>query len=505
MMERRRLFALPVRRALPARRALSVPPAALAMLAALALTAASARAQRPLTLQQSIDLAQRQGLQARAAESSRDAARRRDRAFTARRLPQLSLTGDLPVYNRSIIEVLQPDGSTEFRAQRQTNAALNLQMSQRLPVTGGSFFISSALSRLEVNGERDIRNYSSTPLSVGIRQDILRPNAFKWDGREQDLRSEAAERQYLEAREDVAIAVTQSFFDLYTARLDLQNATRNAAVNDTLYTLNKGRFEVGTIGENDLLQSELALLRSRNALDAARLEQQRAAAALRLLLNLGPAEPFAIAASTTVPQFQPDTLVAVTEARRNRALGSEAELQEVQSRRRLAEARLNNGLGATVQASYGFNATGTDARAAYSNLLEARQFTLSVEVPLLQWGLRKESIQAARADQDRVRSESRAALDAAAQEAHFAVLELLQARSTLALSAKADTVAGRRFDVAYNRYVIGRIDIDNLYFAQGEKDQAVAQFVQALRGYWVAYYRLRRVTLFDFETGQPLR
>ncbi len=64
---------------------------------------------------------------------------------------------------------------------------------------------------------------------------------------------------------------------------------------------------------------------------------------------------------------------------------------------------------------------------------------------------------------------------------------------------------GRRFDVAYNRYVIGRIDIDNLYFAQGEKDQAVAQFVQALRGYWVAYYRLRRVTLYDFETGQPLR
>ncbi|MBK8058423.1 MAG: hypothetical protein IPK33_11300 [Gemmatimonadetes bacterium] len=101
----------------------------------------------------------------------------------------MSLAGDLPVYNRSIIEVLQPDGSTEFRAQRQTNAALNLQMSQRLPVTGGSFFISSALSRLEVNGERDIRNYSSTPLSVGIRQDILRPNAFKWDGREQDLRS----------------------------------------------------------------------------------------------------------------------------------------------------------------------------------------------------------------------------------------------------------------------------------------------------------------------------
>jgi len=58
--------------------------------------------------------------------------------------------------------------------------------------------------------------------------------------------------------------------------------------------------------------------------------------------------------------------------------------------------------------------------------------------------------------------------------------------------------------VALNRYVIGRIAIDNLYVAQAEKDGALAQFVQSLRGYWQAYYRLRRLTLFDFATGQPL-
>ncbi len=56
-----------------------------------------------------------------------------------------------------------------------------------------------------------------------------------------------------------------AFSDYYTATLGLDNALTNAAVNDTLYTLNKGRLEVGKIGENDLLQSELALLRARFA------------------------------------------------------------------------------------------------------------------------------------------------------------------------------------------------------------------------------------------------
>jgi outer membrane protein TolC len=66
-------------------------------------------------------------------------------------------------------------------------------------------------------------------------------------------------------------------------------------------------------------------------------------------------------------------------------------------------------------------------------------------------------------------------------------------------------VADKRFEVAYNRYVIGRITIDNLYLAQNEKDQALTQFVQALRGYWRAYYELRRATLYDFEAGRPIR
>jgi outer membrane protein TolC len=53
--------------------------------------------------------------------------------------------------------------------------------------------------------------------------------------------------------------------------------------------------------------------------------------------------------------------------------------------------------------------------------------------------------------------------------------------------------------------VIGRITIDNLYIAQSEKDQALQGFVQALRAYWVAYYQLRKLTLYDFERKEPIR
>ncbi len=461
-------------------------------------------AQQPMTLQRAIELAQQQGYQAEAAKATRDGARFRDQAFYSRLLPQLSLTGTLPQYNRAIIQAPQPDGSTLFRSQNQTSADLSATVTQRLPFTGGDLSLSSSLTRLTVSGDSPLRLWSSTPFSLSIRQPIFRPNLLAWDRRERPVRSELSERQYREAKEDIALQTTGLFFDAYAAKVALANATTNVAVNDTLYTLNKGRFEVGKIGENDLLQSELALLRSRTSLDGARLEYDRALAALRMALNLGAGLPLEITVPTTVPIVEADTARAVQQALANRASASDAALQEVQADRRVTEARLNNGIGATVNARFGYNATAPNVDLAYSNLLEARQFSVFLELPLLQWGSRKEEIGAAMADRKRVAALSRSTREQTAQEAHFAALQLAQARRNLALSAKADTVAGKRFEVAYNRYVIGRIALDNLFLAQSEKDQALNQFVQALRGYWTAHYRLRRLTLFDFATNQPI-
>jgi outer membrane protein TolC len=473
--------------------------------ATLFLASAEAGAQQPITLQQAVELAQRNGLQAQAAASTRDAALLRDRAFGARLLPQMSLSGNVPRYNRSIIPVTQPDGSTLFRPQQETNSDLSMVVSQRLPITGGMLTVSSRLAQLRRSGSQSFETWNSSPFSVSLSQPILRSNSLAWDGREQGLRTSVAERQYIEAREDIALQTATAFFDFYSAKVTLTNAINNAATNDTLFRLNEGRYEVGKIGENDLLQSEMALLRSRTVLDGARLEHDRTEAALRLALNLAPGTPLQITVDASAPDFEADTTLAVTHALRNRSQILDLELQDVQARRRLDEAQRNSGIGATVEATYGYNATAPERDLVYRDLQNAQQLRVGVQVPLITWGARTADAQAAEAERSRVALSSRATREQIEQEAHFAALQLAQSRRQLALAAKADTVAAKRFEVAYNRYVIGRIGMDNLYLAQNEKDQARQQFVQSLRGFWQAYYRLRRLTLFDFEAGRQLR
>jgi outer membrane protein TolC len=235
------------------------------------------------------------------------------------------------------------------------------------------------------------------------------------------------------------------------------------------------------------------------------LEHDRTLAALRLILSLRPNEPLDVVVTDSVPQFEADTLMAVQQALRNRAAITDLRLQDVQARRRISESRLNNGPNAMLTASYGYNATANEMNLAYRDLANAQQLSLGVSVPLMRWGANSAEVQAARADLDRVTSNSTLAREQVSQEAHFAALQLAQSRRQLLLSAKSDTVARKRFEVAYNRYVIGRIPIDNLVVAQNDKDQALLAYVQSLRSYWQAYYRLRKLTLYDFEKGGVIR
>lgn len=358
---------------------------------------------------------------------------------------------------------------------------------------------------MNVLGQQELRLWRSTPLQLGVRQQIFRLNTQAWDNKEQDVRADAAEQQFLEARESISQQTAALYFDLFAAQTALANALGNANVNDTLFTLNKGRYEVGRIGENDLLQSELAVLRSQNAVQSARLDEQRAAAALRLQLGYPSSAPLVLQVSNTVPEISVDTALAMREALQNAAQLRDADLQMIQQNRRVAEARRNTGFGATVSASVGFNQTAENFNEAYKSPLQSQQFAVGVEMPLVQWGARKAQIQAAVADRERVETDVRVLRERRALDARFAALELEQAGRQLITAAKADTVGAKRFEVTRNRYTIGRIDISNLYIAQVEKDQALEAYVRALRGYWDAYYRVRRLTLYDFERGARIR
>jgi outer membrane protein TolC len=466
--------------------------------------AAPAQDAKPLTLQDAIEMAQQQGPLAQVARSSRDVARWRDRAFNARLLPQLFLRGDAANLNHGINPITLPDGSTQFIGQSQNQSSLTLGFSQAIPLTGGVISVGSQVSRIDLFGADGRKYYQTSPVVVSLQQDLFRPRTVVWDERVQSVSARVAERGYLEAREDVAGNTADAFFNLYAQQVTLANASKNVAVNDTLFTLNKGRYEVGKIGENDLLKSELALLRARAAVDDARLARDRAEAALRRLIAYPEGKPLAIVTPDSIPIIDADPDVAVKQALKNSSTMELNQLDDVQARRGVGLARANNRFNAQIAASAGFNQTAQAFGQAYQSPLGKQSLTVGINLPMLQWGAGHADVEQAKSNSERVGANNKSRKDALEEDARFSAFAVQQAQRNVLIAAKADSVADRQFEVARNRYSIGKITNDVLYIAQNEKDAAVLAYVQALRNYWTSYYHLRRVTLYDFALKREM-
>lgn len=471
---------------------------------ALLVCASGLAAQQPLTLQDAIEMAQKQGPSAQIARSVRDAARSRNDAFNSGLLPQIMLTGNAANLTHGINAIQQNDGSIQYLNQSQNTSTLGISVAQKIPLTGGTLAFGSQASRFDAFGDKVDRQYSTTPFFIQLEQDLFKPRNLVWDEKLQSLNAGVAERSYLEAREDVAGAIAGAFFDLYAAEVSLKNASANVSVNDTLYTLNKGRYEVGKIGENDLLKSELQLLRARADLEDAKVQRDRSEAALRRQLVYPDNRPLTIVTPDAIPTVDADADVAVQQALKNSSTIEQAVFDATQAKRGTTTARLNNRFNATLSATVGFNQTADAFGRSYANPQGRQSATLGVSMPMLQWGAGNSQVEAAKADEQRVASNNKARRDALAEDARFSVLELQQAQRNVVIAAKADTVSAKQFEVARNRYLIGKISNTDLYNAQNDKDQAVVAYVRALRTYWTAYYHLRRVTLYDFTTKSAL-
>ena len=466
----------------------------------------TARADRyNVTLQECIRMAQEESPGAKVVENEFQMRHWQYRAFQASFFPQLRMTAEAPGLVRAINPILQDDGSVRYQTQSQAQSSLGLSLNQAIPMTGGDISITSGINRVDLFGSTQEYLWRATPIVLGITQPVFQFNADKWNREIEALRYSSRKKQYVENKLDIALNVTRQFFDLYLARINLQIAQFNASINDTIYTISQGRYQVGSIAENDLLQSELALMNARTQMQSATLEYQRAGEELKITLGLSRYDSIRVIPPLDCPVLDIGPGVAVKMANQNRSTMTDLEINRLETQRELARAKSETGLTATVIANFGYNKSAEDFANLYSDPREQQFVNIQFELPVFQWGQGRADIEAARATREMVEYNTRIQQQRFNQEVRFQVEELEQLQAQVQLDARADTIAQRRFEVTKNRYLIGKVDITNMQIAQNERDRARRSYFQTLRNYWTAYYQLQRLTLYDFQWDKPLQ
>lgn len=427
------------------------------------------------------------------------------RTFRAGYLPNLRFEATLPNLNRSISPITLPDGSDIFIRRSLATSSGNLSLNQTIGLTGGQLFVSSGLQRIDlIRDDKTEVSYLTTPINIGYSQPIFSYNSFKWERRIEPIRYQEAKRQYLENMEEIAIRATNFFFDLLLAQINKDINELNLSSNDTLYRIAQGRFELGRIAENELLQMELNVLNSEAALEQSFIDYEAALFRFRSFLALDEGRTLELMPPEEPHNMRVDVSVALMEARKNRANMLAHERQRIEADSQVDQARSENRFNANLFAIYGLTQSADDFGDAYRNPLDQQQLRIGIQVPILDWGVSRGRVRMAESNRELVNTTVNQAMIDFEQEVFLRVMEFNMLENQLEIARKADVIAEKRYDVTRERFLIGRIDIIDLNLALEEKDRAKQRYLAALRNYWRGFYEMRLITLYDFLNDKPI-
>ena len=459
--------------------------------------------QRQITLEQAIEIAQKKSPEYKALINQNQASYWRYRNFKASFLPQLRLDATLPQFRNSVNRITLDDGSDDFRRSNQIRFDGSLSLNQNIALTGGTISVSSQLERVDRYEPNESRGFAVIPFSINYRQNSLFYNEFKWNKKIEPLLYEEAKRDFIERMEQISLNTARRYFSLLKAQVQSKIAKSNLSNQDTLFQISKGRFRMGKIAENDLLQIELSVLNSQNEVTSNEINFKRATQNLSRYLFLD-SEDILLNTPKELSTFTVTVEKALQEAKSNRKAVIQFRRRRLQAEQEVANVRGNNRLRVSLNANFGVSQQGAVFNDLFQDYNQQQNIRLSLGIPILDWGVSKSRRKLVEANKDLVNTNIEQDKQEFEQEIYLHTLNWQNQRNFLDTAEKAQEIAIRRYDITKKRFILGKITITDLNLALQEKDRSVLQYLNSLEKFWTDYYTLRRLTLFDFIKNEKI-
>ena len=427
------------------------------------------------------------------------------RSYKAARLPSLSLNLTPAQYYRYITQRYDSQADVDvYREQQMFSATAGLSLVQNFDLLGGTFYVDTQLDYLRNFGDVNSTQFSTVPFRIGYQQDLLGFNAFRWDRKIEPLKFEKVKKQFIYNSESVSEEAVNYFFSLAMAQADYRLAEENLTTADTLYAIGEQRQKIAAISQADLLTLKLDKVNARNTLKNAEITRKRAMSALATFLNLDKNTYIEIDLPSRPRYVDIPTDRALLLAKENNPTYLEQRQNVLEAEREVDRTKKESRFNASVNASVGFNQVADNLGAAYRNLLQQDLVSLTVSIPLVDWGVRKGKYNMARNNLNVVKIAARQEEISLEEDVMMTVSDFNVQQDLIASASEALDLAELAYDQTRRRFIIGEADISSLTLSLNRQQEAQKNYIQALQNYWLNYYKIRKLTLHDFESGMSL-
>jgi outer membrane protein TolC len=464
-----------------------------------------AQSTKKFSLTESIEIAIDSSLQAFIAQNMYLASYWSYRSFRAARLPSLNLQTTPLQYRSDFTRRYDSYENIDiYRQQQSLYSYGNLSIRQNFDLTGGTFYIDSELGYMRNFGENIYSQFTSVPVRIGYSQSLFGFNSFKWEKKIEPLKFEKAKTQFLYSREEISELAIQYFFNLAMAQMEYDMANNNVVSSDVLYRIGQERQKIASISNADLLTLKLDIVNARNSLKNAEISLKRAMFNFLSFLNIDKQTDVKL----ELPDRPTNIIISSEEALKYARtynpnfLGYIQELHEAE--REVDRTNKSSNFDASVSVSVGFNQVASNFSGAYKSPLQQNVASVGLSIPLIDWGVRKGRANMARNNLNVTKISIQQKEQQLEQDVIMTVNDFNIQQDLINSSEEALNLATLAYNVTKERFIIGKTDLNSLTLSLSRQNSAQRNYISALRDYWQNYYKLRKLTLFDFMHQEAL-
>ncbi|HUV35988.1 MAG TPA: TolC family protein [Patescibacteria group bacterium] len=347
------------------------------------------------------------------------------------------------------------------------------------------------------------RTYSNN-LSISFDQPIFTYNRKKLDLRRLELEYENANLSYAIQRLRLEKLVTEAFFDVYRNKMQLEIDIEAFENQQNSYGIMKNKVDAGLEKREEFYQSEVDLATKRANMQNSQVTLENSYDHFKELIGISIFDEIAINEDISYQPVPTDLQMALDHGLEYRMELQQRRIDIENQRMELTRASAQNEFMGNINLTYG--SFGTDER--FGDIYDApdrdEQVTVSLEIPLWDWGRKKASIRAVEAGI----AAGELSLD---EERSGIIIDIRRAYRNLQnqaiqidIARKSVRNAQLTYDISLERYKNGDLTSMDLNLQQIQLSEKKMQEVSALINYRLALLELKIQSLWDFERNESV-
>jgi outer membrane protein TolC len=344
----------------------------------------------------------------------------------------------------------------------------------------------------------------SNNLALYLEQPLFTFNRTKLQLKELELALENSKISYAIQLLSLERQVTQAFYYVYQQQQSLDIANQAFQNMQKSYEVIRNKVDAGISAREEMFQAELNMASSKSEYENSQVSYENAKDEFKLLIGMSLYDDIIVLPNIAVDTVGVDVSFAIDQGLANRMELRQRQINVESSQFDLIQTKALNEFKGNLGLSVGLFGDNEKFGDVYANPTDNEEVSLSLTIPLWDWGERKSRIKASEASIESANISLEEEKNDIILGIRKVYRNLLNLRNQIGIAEQNVKNAQLTYDLNLERYKNGDLTGMDLNLYQEQLSQKQLSYTNSLISYKLELLNLKIQTLYDFERKQQV-